>query len=458
MEETEGIRADSPTVRKGNIKTLLLIAAKEGWKITTSDVTAAFLQSVPITRDVFVRPPIERRIPGMIWRLKRTAYGLVDASRGFHLSFSQKLADLGCVKSFLDPAMFIRFDKKTKKDDYTKVPVGIAVTHVDDVLHSGKKKFDEDVILPLKESFKFGSVEDTEFRYIGLNMKQTPKGIEVDQNHYVTSLEEPDMDLVKTLKSGDLLDGVGQSEFRSAVARLATVAYTSRPDLCFEVKALSTKYGKATKSDLRSVKRRMMIVKDEENSSMKYPDLGDFEDWILIGFCDAGIKSMPDKISSVSGLVTILCNRVTKAAAVLNWRSKKIKRKVTSSLAGECFAMVGIIGELVYTRAVLSEIYGQRINEVATLVVTDSRNLFEAVHSSKLVEDLWLATDIASIKEALEGKEITDVKWVPGDRMIANCLTKAGASGEELLTILRTGEYDVPTEWIEDLKINPRLV
>ena len=96
-------------------------------------------------------------------------------------------------------------------------------------------------------------------------------------------------------------------------------------------------------------------------------------------------------------VVTLLCNKRTKVA-ILNRRSKKIKRKVTSSLAGKCFAMVDVIGELVCTRAVLSEIYGKRINEIETTVVTDSRNLFEAVHSNELVEDLWLATDVASIR------------------------------------------------------------
>ena len=84
-------------------------------------------------------------------------------------------------------------------------------------------------------------------------MRQTLKGIEMDQNHYITALEEPDMSLVKSLQPGDLMDSLGRSEFRSVVARLATIAYTSRPDLCFDVKAQSTKYGKATKSDLWSI-------------------------------------------------------------------------------------------------------------------------------------------------------------------------------------------------------------
>ena len=181
---------------------------------------------------------------------------------------------------------------------------------------------------------------------------------------------------------------------------------------------------------------------------MKYPNMGNVEDWVLIGFGDAGIKSMPDKMTSIGGLVVLIYNRVTHATAVLSWRSKKLRRKVTSSLAGECYAMIGIIGELAYTKAVLAQIYGTRMQSIPTIVVTDCKNLEESVHSSSLVEDRWLITDIAAIKEALETKEVTEIRRVPSEKMIANCLTKAGASGAELMTILRTGRYEMPEEWL----------
>ena len=45
-EDTSEIRKDSPTVRKGNIKILLMIAAAKHWDIKTSDVSNAFLQGV----------------------------------------------------------------------------------------------------------------------------------------------------------------------------------------------------------------------------------------------------------------------------------------------------------------------------------------------------------------------------------------------------------------------------
>ena len=71
LEDVEGIRTDSPTVRKRNVKLLLMISAAEKWTIKSSDMTSAFLQSVPLEREVFVLPPREKRVPGIIWKLKK---------------------------------------------------------------------------------------------------------------------------------------------------------------------------------------------------------------------------------------------------------------------------------------------------------------------------------------------------------------------------------------------------
>ena len=104
----------------------------------------------------------------------------------------------------LDPAMFAYFDSDTQPDDETKEPLGLAVTHVDDVLHAGSKVFDEQVIDPLKE--KFGTEEVENFRYVGFNMKQDEHGIVVDHDHYVLAIEDVNMDVVKDNKADDVMN------------------------------------------------------------------------------------------------------------------------------------------------------------------------------------------------------------------------------------------------------------
>ena len=452
QEDTEGIRKDSPTVRKPNIKVFLAVCAKEGFEIQTSDVSAAFLQSVPIEREVFVLPPKERREPGKLWKLTKTVYGLADASRGFYMSLSGEIQKLGCSKARMDLAMFILFKNDNDEEPWEKKPLGVAVSHVDDVLHGGGRTFHKQVMEPLFNKFKFGSHENTEFRYVGMNFSQLRDGsIQMDQDHYVDALEGPDIDIVADISMEEIMGDEGQREFRSAVAKLNCVGYQSRPDLCFDAKSLSTKFGKATKSDLRAAARRILKLKST-STKMMIPNLGDVENWVLVGHGDAGIKSLPDKMTSCGGQVILLCNSETDKCCVLLWRSKKIIRKVTSSLAGETLAMIATIGEVVYIKSVLREMYGMRVEDVPTIIVTDANNLNEAVHSTSLVDDAWLRTDIAAIQDALETGVVTLVTKVGKENMLADCLTKPGASATGLLEVLRTGHYRLQEGWKRTLK------
>ena len=66
---------------------------------------------------------------------------------------------------------------------------------------------------------------------------------------------------------------------------------------------------------------------------------------------------------------------------------------------------------------------------------TDSKNVQKSVNSTAMVEDPRLRTEIAVLKESIENM----LKRVHSKTMIANCLTKRGASAERLLKLIRTG-------------------
>ena len=81
FKETEKPRSDSPTVDRISTKLLYAIAGNEGWKLQSIDVTAAFLQGSDLDREIFVKPPKEAKMDGYLWKMKKAAYGLYDASR-----------------------------------------------------------------------------------------------------------------------------------------------------------------------------------------------------------------------------------------------------------------------------------------------------------------------------------------------------------------------------------------
>ena len=69
--------------------------------------------------------------------------------------------------------------------------------------------------------------------------------------------------------------------------------------------------------------------------------------------------------------------------------------------------------------------------------------MFEAVHSTALVEDAWLIPDIAVTKDTLENRTISCIRRAEGEYMLANCLTKASAYPEKL-PVLQTDKYALP--------------
>ena len=134
-QEKSTHRTDSPTVHKDSINLFYMLAAHYRWEIQTADIKCAFLQGESIDRDIFLKPPKERYVKGILWKMKKPAYGLTDASRKFYLEFCAALKELGCTPSKYDPAMYLYYDEN-------HILQGLALTHVDDIMHgSGSEIF-----------------------------------------------------------------------------------------------------------------------------------------------------------------------------------------------------------------------------------------------------------------------------------------------------------------------------
>ena len=91
FQEDKEPRSDSPTLSKEALKMILAIAVNEYFSIRALDMTNAFLQGKPLEREVFVEPPKDLKKPGMIWKLKKTVYGLYDGSRAFYKAIDEDL-------------------------------------------------------------------------------------------------------------------------------------------------------------------------------------------------------------------------------------------------------------------------------------------------------------------------------------------------------------------------------
>lgn len=119
------VQSDSLTAQKEALKMFCAMAVNLGIEsLRTIDITAAFLQSEELDRNIFVQPPKDCSEEGILWGLHKPLYGLTDVGRKFWLK----------VKKILEENNFERLDGDEAyylKREEGKV-VGQVLLHVDD--------------------------------------------------------------------------------------------------------------------------------------------------------------------------------------------------------------------------------------------------------------------------------------------------------------------------------------
>ena len=432
------IPADSPTANKITIRILLALAVSKGWTVTASDVRRAFLQTQDIERQVLVKPPPEAGVQkGKLWLLKRACYGLIDASRAYFLRHARQLNKFGFAPLEFDPATFV-----WKENDEIKA---VYAAHVDDCLVTGEREAVKTAQEKMAEKFDYGEIQQLPIRFLGINISKDQEGdITLDQEHYVKDLQVPDMDEIKSLNKLDILPEKFQSIFRSLASKINMLALSSRPDFAFAAKYLTSRYGKAVKSDLSRVVKLINKAR-EEPSIVAVPNIGQIEEWTIVAISDASTKKY-NNIFAVGGYVVMLVNKITGAAVTLLWSSKKIDRVVNSSLAAETLALQKMTGKIFLIRKLLEGLLGEKAKRIPCIALIDSQNLWSCIHNLKACNDDRLQADIISIRQAIhDDHSIQEVRFVPTWEMLADSLTKQTTLlDNNLLNTVRAGHYELP--------------
>ena len=435
FQEDGEFPTDSPTVQKHSMRLLLAIAATEGWDICTTDISSAFLQGSKMDRDVYVKPPKEANQADKLWLLNKCLYGLKDASRKWYLRVVDKLKELKFDTCKFDSGMFFLFrDGKL---------IGIVALHVDDFLHAGNQFFNQEIMPQLLGCFKVGKSESREFMYTGFFLKQTDQGIRLDQNKYVRNVTIPAIDVRQMKDKEREMNQEELSLLRQMTGVVNWTARATRPDLSFDMIDLSTKFKGGKVADLIKAKNVAARLKKEEVSVM-ISNLGNFNDCEMIVYTDAAYRNLNDNTDSCGGYIVFIVNLKTGKVAPLEWKSGKLKRRVNSTLGAETQALYNGIDAAVGLKMLLSELYGGTV-DMKVRAITDNFSARTAVYSESEVGERILRGDIAVLKQMIQDGIVTEIKWVTGENMLADLLTKRGVNKLALLDVLESGRLKPET-------------
>ncbi|KAL0442235.1 UNVERIFIED_CONTAM: Retrovirus-related Pol polyprotein from transposon RE1 [Sesamum radiatum] len=125
VEGVDYVDRFSPMAKAITVGTFLVVAFGYGWPIYQVDINNAFLYGF-LEEDIYMHPPYGYHVqPGQVCKLKRSLYGLKQASRQWNLELTTKLLSYGFHQSSHDHCLF------TQQTDVGMVAL---IVYVDDIL------------------------------------------------------------------------------------------------------------------------------------------------------------------------------------------------------------------------------------------------------------------------------------------------------------------------------------
>ena len=419
-QDLETVRSDSPCITREGVRLVLAAIASQSWNIQSLDISTAFLQSKPISRNVYLKPPKEAKT-NKLWHLNKAVYGLHDANREWFLKISQVLTEQGCKASKFDHGLFRWYYEETLS--------GIIALHVDDLLYGGRLEFINEIIQSIKDNLTVGSEDNDAFKYLGVELTQEEsKEIIISQSRYGDTIKPIELSIKRENEKDSETTVEEKKKLKSKAGKLLWLAGITRPDLSFRVCQISTKITTSTVQDILDVNKVIRDVKAHP-SIIRIPQFQPSQIRILV-YADSSYRNLPNN-NSQGGYVILLTDG--ERVCPIIWRSVKIKRVVRSTLSAETLAMADACDVAIYLRYLVEELFPSK---VPIICISDNKSLVEGSKTTNKPEEARLQVELSALREMVERKEISMI-WTESNNQLSDVMTKVGSSPKQLLSIMR---------------------
>ena len=476
--DANGLQVFSPTPQTSSIMLFLQVVSSLRFLLQVGDVKNAFCQSNSMARpkgEIFVEPCGGLNLSvGSLVRLRVNVYGLNDAPLAWRRTVVAFIESLGFVKCVLEPCWWVRRE--------TGRVMQMILLEVDDFLIGSKSSTEAEWLEEqLRGRFQFGkykAIEESGADFAGRRVRYLPDRISVDMEKYI--LEE--LQLIKVSR-GRMINGdipLNEEEFealRSMVYKLNWVGRECRPEAAGVASIIASNLKAPTIKDIQLVNKLVRHLRGSACDAISLWPIP-IQEFTLVSLSDAGgIGGKEEKVESdglpsdvTQGAWMILAAGAGLASgdrtpvSVLAWRSSKLKRRVSSTLAGETLALSAAIAEIEWFQGLMRDVlHGDLVQSrdtvpspfvsllrapvspherLAQMHVVDAKSCYDALQKmgSSSARDRRTAIELAIIAETL-AKHQGRVRWIPHGRMAVDPLTKAdiGSSNAALTDLIRSG-------------------
>lgn len=185
-KQKDDIRKDSAAADMIVFRLVLSLALILGFIFGIADIKCAYMQSGPANRDIYVRPPKEwKSTRGMLWKLLKLAYGIVEAGRQWLTTIETWMTeDAGVERVFAVSQLFV------KRNETNKIILLIAKV-TDDFLASGTIEDIKQFMNKLCASFEVGKIRSgQDFHFNGCEVTFDSHGsVTFSMDNYIRRLK-----------------------------------------------------------------------------------------------------------------------------------------------------------------------------------------------------------------------------------------------------------------------------
>ena len=418
----------SPVVKMTTIRSLIATAVKKKWPLFQLDVNNAFLHG-DLDEEIYMKAPpgLQLSNPNQVCLLKKSLYGLKQASRQWYAKLSSALKDKGFVHSKNDYSLF----HKKVGSNVTYVAV-----YVDDIMVTGNDQVEIDSLKSFLDStFKIKDLGLLNY-FLGIEVLYTTKGVVLTQKKFAndmlkefniqgTALCPLPINLKLSLGQGAILEN--PELYRKIVGKLNFLVHT-RPDLAFCVQFLSQFMSDPRLPHYEAAIHVLHYLNKDPNQGLF---MNDVEDFGLRAYCDSDWAACPNSRRSVSGFVILLGN------SPISWKSKKQVTVSLSSAEAEYRSMQRVTSELAWLTRLLHELSVPNVTPVP--IKCDSQSAIHIAKNPVFHERTkHVEIDCHFVREKLQDGLIS-LQHVPTQSQLADLFTKSLPSRQHYTLLHKLG-------------------
>ncbi|RVW65982.1 Retrovirus-related Pol polyprotein from transposon TNT 1-94 [Vitis vinifera] len=417
----------SPVSKKDSLRIILALVAHFDLELQQMDVKTAFLNG-ELEEEVYMKQP--EGFPSsdgeqLVCKLKKSIYGLKQASRQWYLKFHNIISSFGFVENVMDQCIYLKVSGSK---------VCFLVLYVDDILlATNDKGLFHEVKQFLSKNFDMKDMGEASY-VIGIKIHRDRfKGIlGLSQETYINKVLErfrmkncsPS---VSPIVKGDRFnlnqcpknnlerEQMKNIPYASAVGSLMYAQVCTRPDIAFAVGMLGRYQSNPGIDHWKAAKKVMRYLQGTKDYKLMYRRTSNLE---VVGYSDSDFAGCVDSRKSTSGYIFIL------AGGAISWRSVKQTMTATSTMEAEFISCFEATSHGVWLKSFISGLrVMDSISRPLSIYCDNSAAVFMAKNNKSGSRSKHIDIKYLAIRERVKEKKVV-IEHISTELMIADPLTK----------------------------------